>query len=255
MCAREHQAFLFALSSLVRHNFVRGRQFVVNRILILLLLAGAFARGQSSNAPGELSFTAPATNAPPIWTPTPEQKKLQGSLFFLSVVNELEGTVTHQLSNVDEMSGNGAFTSIAMATCKAGAPAIFRFAVILKTDPDLTVFKMDPVRPLIFVVDGQRATVDSEYPVTHGFLDVNLGKWVETYSCRVEADFLRSLGTAKRVWLRVPFKGGQNYDRTFSAVELQRFAIFARVYLPPVSSPVETSDVSRTNVPPPAILR
>jgi hypothetical protein len=206
----------------------------MNRIFLFLLLTGAVASAQS-NAPVEMKPAPTVTNEPVFYVPTPEQKKLAGSRFFKTQVNERDRVVTHVLSNPSALDASGSVISTVLAVLREGKPATFQFIILLAHDPDAARLALDGSQPLVFLADGVRFVTEDQSAIARERMDYAAAKAVHTYTCNVTEEIVRALGAAKRAAVRVPCKGTP-YDHYFNAVELRRFAIFVEVFLPKLSS-------------------
>jgi hypothetical protein len=184
------------------------------------------------------SVIADPTNAPTLitfepeklWTPTPQQKKLEGSYFFETKVDEFDRKISHKLFNFSDLN-EFSFTTFIKREYAPGGASEYYCLVVARLDPSESHYSFDPQKPLQMIVDGQRFTVADKASITEGEADWKDLKWNERYGCHIPEALVRALGKCKKAAVRVPCRAG-NYTHDYTALELQRFGIFCAVYMP-----------------------
>ena len=195
-------------------------------LVIGITAVGLPVSAQTNPAPVKLRFTTNAAPASFFWTPTPEQKKIEG-VAFQSTFNEFDSEVRHSVVNMPE-KGAGVLTLLT----RVWGPSKDEYHLVVKrTEEQLKPEEMfNGHGELQFMLDGQRWTF------TNNMAGANFERTTEnqlrtSFYTYVSEPFVRALGSCQRAAIRVPQKLG-NFDYTFSKVELNRFSLFVRAYLP-----------------------
>jgi hypothetical protein len=183
----------------------------------------AFAQSNSDAVQLRILTNIPA---PFYWKPTPEQKKIEG-VVFQSTFNEFDSEVRHSVVNLPEKE-----TGVITLLTRIWGPSKNDYQMVVKRTEDLLKpeEKFDADGPLQFMVDGQRWTF------TNNLASATLERTGEdhlrtSFYAFVSEPFVRALGACQRASMRVPQKVG-NFDYTFTKIELNRFGLFVRAYLP-----------------------
>lgn len=180
-----------------------------------------------------------------LWVPTTEQKKLEGSLFFKTVVDEFDRKVRHMVVNVESLQELSFYTVIEREYAP-GEKSDYYCVVALRLPASEADYTFDESKPLQMIVNGTRFTVADKASFTKRKADWSDLKCSESYYCSTPETLIRSLGEARRAAVRVPcLHGGYTHD--YMSVELQRFAIFCAAFMPNESDPIR---LDKTVAPP-----
>src|SRR6185369_8554614 len=156
----------------------------------------------------------------PIWVPTPEQKKLQESLFFKTRVDEFEGRITHTVVNLSDLEDMKVVTLISRSYRPLEASS-YEFMIEVRSSAADMDHYFGGENPLMFMVDGTKFTFENPRASSDGRPDFDGGKWTESYFCGISEELVRSLGKARSAKVRVPCYRG-SFDHAFSQTELDR---------------------------------
>jgi hypothetical protein len=201
----------------------------VVRFVFGIIAVSFTVSAQTNSAPIPLRII---TNAPPslFWKPTPEQKRIEG-VVFQSTFNEFDSEVRHSVVNMPD-SGTGILTLLTYIW----GPSKNEFHLVIKRTEELLKpeEKFDSEGTLQFMLDGQRWTFTNNLAgaMFERTSEDRLRTSLYTY---VSEPFVRALAGCQRGAMRVPQKVG-NFDYTFTKVELSRFKLFVRTYLPNTNS-------------------
>ena len=203
-------------------------------ILLLTGLVCELAVAAQTNAVS-ISFTnAPAT---PFYTPTPEQKKIEG-VYFKTIYNKFDEVVLHIAVNTDHspvVTAMGRKWSRTQDDCFwAIAREDDRYRYRFGDEKYSNDF--DTTRGVTFLIDHRRLTFTNT-AATDVVEQAFSGKSHTVFICQVSKDVVEQLGNCKSASVRVPQVVG-NFDYDFTEQELKRFALFAKAYLPSTNASV-----------------
>ena len=210
-------------------NFLAGA--VLTSELVTGPLAGA-ADGPNAAAP------SPATNAAPAawsWTPTAEQKELEGGKYFSTAVDAAHHVVQHRLFNRAPVTAQETSLCTLIRTVGPDGRGIGTAEIGVRRALSEPACYFDGLQPLVFLVDGVRFEVPCDLArVGTEKEDAGYGLvWRSLYFTMVSDDLVRALGKAGAASVEVPCRRGAKWVHQFGPEELARFATFVRVYLPP----------------------
>jgi hypothetical protein len=167
----------------------------------------------------------------PLYVPTPEQKKFEGSKFFLTQLDEFDRKVKHQLLNFYELEDSPFYTFVEREYGPGERSSYFMVVGISEPAEIGDGHRFDGRGKLKFVVDENRFEIKDQAVTPQITSRLRLKQY---FGCNVPEDLLRQLGSAKKAAVRVPCRDGKSYTHDYSALELKRFEIFARVFMPPL---------------------
>lgn len=188
-----------------------------------------FAQFCETNAPGA---TAPqlAAEAQPrkarVYTMSDEEAKLNQSPYFRTMVNDQQGRVQQWMGHP---------LPVKLPSCRVnlvrefsiGGPAAYRLGFEVRETPP-NQYALAPSNPVIFRIDGETISLpnpDARLNAAAGPEGESIRQW---YSPAPE-ELIRKLARAKEAGVELP--GTPPFEYQFSRVELDRFALFARVFM------------------------
>jgi hypothetical protein len=91
--------------------------------------------------------------------------------------------------------------------------------------------RFDTNKPLELMIDGEKFSIKDDEAVTDSKVSWKDLKWNDFYACNGHEALLRALGKARRAAVRIPCVYG-NYTHQYGKIEIDRFAIFNRLFMP-----------------------
>jgi hypothetical protein len=167
----------------------------------------------------------------PIWQPTPDQAKLQGSRFFKTDIDEFDRMISHELYNFDDLNELHFCTAVYREYVSGSATSTYKIIFMLTQQPDGISYHFDTAKPLELMVDGEKYSIKDDGALATNEVNWRSLTWNEFYASHSYEQMLRALGGARRAAVRIPCRSG-NFTHQYSKLELDRFAIFSRVFLP-----------------------
>ena len=209
-------------------------------VFFLTLLAAvwavpAFVLAQAT-APGGAT-NAPATNAPSVsalWTPTDEQRELERGGRFQTLPDPEHGQVHFRVLNITPPNPKEGSACNLTRSVLSGGRSAYAFEVVVTRPISQPALFFDSLKPVVFVVDGERFACPTYAAQTQCEKSQGPGavSWRSYYGGKATEQLVRALGRAKEASVAVPCKGGTAWERKFGPDDLGRLATFVRVYLP-----------------------
>jgi hypothetical protein len=198
---------------------------------------------------GEEDFAVPATNilkkfahfcetngpdatAPPpakkaaIYSMSEEETRLNQSPYFRTIVNEPLGRVQQWVGHPPPDKLPGCRVTM-VREFQIGGPPSYRLGFELR-DAATNTFSLMPTNPVSFQIDGEKFSLpnpNAKLSNSTGPAGESIQQW---YSPAPE-ELVRKLAAAKEATVELP--GETPFDYQLSSVELDRFALFARVFM------------------------
>lgn len=196
-----------------------------------------FARFCDTNAPGAAVIVAapPATTAKPTPPPAPkaprypmgeEEARLNQSPYFRTIVNETSGRVQQWLGHPVPEKLPGCRVTV-IREFPIGGPASYRLGFEFR-DTATNQYSLTPTNPVVFQIDGESFSVPN--PAAQPRISTGpAGEAIQQWYSPATEELVLKLAAAKQANVQLP--GETVFDYPLTRVELDRFALFARVFI------------------------